>query len=89
MLDDILVSVDRMNAIYKEISALNLNPRTLLYTVTGPTNTYATRPIRSTSVLIYGVLFMLGAALAITAGCLIHARFLSSARLPSSTAPPA
>jgi hypothetical protein len=74
-LNAILESLDQVNAIYQEISAQNLNPQTVLYTVTNPVTITSQRAVSLASFLLYGLLTLIFFSLALLFGCLVHARF--------------
>ena len=58
--DQVVVAVDRVNAIYEELSTQNLNPTTLLYTVTAPFSMRTERALPLRTAVLYGALvFML------------------------------
>lgn len=74
-LNSILESLDQVNAIYQEISAQNLNPRTILYTVTDPASSTSQHSVSLASILLYGLLSLVLASTVVIFACLMHARF--------------
>lgn len=72
-LNSILESLDQVNAIYQEISAQNLNPRTTLYTITGPTFFISERALSATKLAMFSAMVLIFALIVIPLGCLTHA----------------
>lgn len=70
--DGIAKSLDQINAFYKELSALNLNPGTMLYTIVESFSTRTERSLSLSTVVLYGALTFLFALFLIPVGCLIH-----------------
>jgi len=54
--EQLMQAIDQMNAIYKELSSQNLNPDSVLYTVTSPVVTSIERTLTLKKVLIYIIL---------------------------------
>lgn len=77
--DGLSQGMDQLTAIYEDLSARNLNPSTLLYTITGPFVERAERSVSVRSILLYGVLVMMLAGVVIPVGCLIHRAFRKEA----------
>jgi hypothetical protein len=75
-IDEILVSIDHVGAIYEEVSKRNLNPSTMLYAKTRPFS-LTTRPAITlrTTFLLLGLTLLL-ALFVVPAACLIHHYFL-------------
>jgi hypothetical protein len=73
----ILKALDQINDVYKELSAQNLNPRTMLYTITAPFSTRTDRALTSRSAAMYGALTLFLALFLASVGCLIHNYFRS------------
>jgi hypothetical protein len=76
-MDGVLKALDQINAVYKELSAQNLNPRTMLYTITDPFSTRTDRALTSRSAAMYGALTFFLALFLAPIGCLIHNYFRS------------
>ena len=55
--DQVVVAVDQVNAIYEELSTHNLNPTTLLYTVTAPFTMRTERALSLRTAVLYGALW--------------------------------
>ena len=73
--DQVATAVDRVNAIYDELSTQNLNPTTLLYTVTAPFTMRTERALSlRTAVSYWALVFMLSLFL-VPLGCLVHGYF--------------
>ena len=73
--DQVVTAVDRVNAIYDELSTQNLNPTTLLYTVTAPFTMRTERALSlRTAVSYWALVFMLSLFL-VPLGCLVHGYF--------------
>jgi hypothetical protein len=68
--------------LYATISASNLNPRSALYTVTGPFQLRTHRPLPVDRVMTYLILVLLATVVLVSAGCLID----SFVRAPQVTA---
>jgi len=77
--DGVAQGVDQLMAIYQDLSAHNLNPSTLLYTVTGPFMERTERAMSLRSILFYGILVMVLSAILVPIGCLIHHAFRQEA----------
>jgi hypothetical protein len=76
-MDGILKALDQINAVYKELSAQNLNPRTMLFTVTQPFSIRTDRALTSRSAAMYGALTLFLALFLAPVGCLMHNYFRS------------
>ena len=70
--DGVVAVVDQMHAIYEELSAHNLNPATLLYTVTTPFTIRTERALRLRTLGLYGVLVLMLSLFVVPLGCLLH-----------------
>lgn len=79
--DAIAVSLDQISSIYKELSVQNLNPSTLLFSVTGPFMVRTQRALSFASVALYGVLVFLLSVIGIPLACLVHDAFRREARV--------
>jgi len=73
--DEIVKGIERTAAIYKEISTLNLNPSTTLFTVTDPFSEHTRRSLTARAVVLYFLLFLLLTLILTPIGCLIHHAF--------------
>ena len=71
----ILTAIDHVNAIYEDISKLNLNPSTVLYTITGPFALQTQRSLTVRTVGLYFVLIMMLTLILVPVGCLVHHAF--------------
>ena len=71
----ILTAIDQVNAIYEDISKLNLNPSTVLYTITGPFALQTQRSLTVRTVGLYFVLIMMLTLILVPVGCLVHHAF--------------
>jgi len=77
--DGVSQGMDQLMAIYQDLSAHNLNPSTLLYTITGPFVERTERSVSVRSILLYGVVVMMLSVVVIPVGCLIHHAFRKEA----------
>jgi hypothetical protein len=73
--DQIGHAVDQIQAIYKLIAEQNLNPDTVLYTVTSPFIVRATSALTLRTVLLYLLITLLVSAIVVPALCLAHDYF--------------
>jgi hypothetical protein len=73
--DDVLAVVEETNAIYVELSARNLNPTTLLYTVITPFTIRTERTLQLSVVGLYGILVFMLSLFVVPLGCLGHSYF--------------
>jgi hypothetical protein len=74
--NEVVLVVDQMNAVYEELSTQNLNPSTLLYSVTTPFTLRTERgalPLRT--VALYGMLTFILSLTLVTLGCVVHRYF--------------
>ena len=83
--DAVLQGLEQSNAIYTELSAQNLNPRTSLFTITSPFIVTTERPISLSRLALYGLLALMLGLIVVPLSCLIHHYF----RREILTAPPA
>ena len=74
-LDQVVVAVDQVNAIYEELSTQNLNPTTLLYTVTAPFSMRTERALSRRTAVLYGALVFVLSLFVVPLGCLVHSYF--------------
>lgn len=72
-LSDLVRSLDQINEIYTEISAHNLNPSTLLYTVTRPFTLTTTHALSLRTMAMAGLLVLVLTSLLASAAALAHA----------------
>ena len=75
MFDQVVTAVDHVNAIYDELSTQNLNPTTLLYTVTAPFTMRTQRGLSLRTVGLYGTLVFMLSLVLVPLGCLLHGYF--------------
>ena len=68
-------SLDDVIAIYDELSAKNLNPGTMLYSVTSPTAVRTERATSARSLALFAMVAFGFLVLVIVAGCLIHSYY--------------
>ena len=73
--DRVVAAVDQVNAIYEELSTQNLNPTTLLYTVTAPFTMRAERALSLRTAVLYGALVFMLSLFVVPLGCLAHSYF--------------
>ena len=73
--DQVVVAVDQVNAIYEELSTHNLNPTTLLYTVTAPFTMRTERALSLRTAVLYGGLVFMLSLFVVPLGCLAHSYF--------------
>jgi hypothetical protein len=70
--DDIQKAVEQTAALYLELSALNLNPSTVLYAVTWPFSEQTRWALTARTVSLYFVLSLILTLVVVPAGCLMH-----------------
>ena len=73
--DQVVAAVEQVSAIYEELSTLNLNPTTLLYTVTAPFTMRTERTLSLRSVALDAMLVFMLSLFLVPLGCLIHSYF--------------
>ena len=73
--DQVVTAVDQVNAIYDELSTQNLNPTTLLYTVTAPFSMRTQRALSLRTVGLYGILVFMVSFFLVPLGCLLRGYF--------------
>jgi hypothetical protein len=73
--DEIVKGIQQTALIYREISALNLNPSTTLFTVTQPFELRTQRSLTARTVVLYFVLVLMLTLIVAPIGCLIHHAF--------------
>ena len=73
--DEIVKGIEQAGAIYKELSALNLNPTTTMFAVTEPFIEQTHRPLALRTVVLYLALVLTLSILIVPIGCLIHHAF--------------
>jgi hypothetical protein len=86
VLDEVIKSLDQVEAFYLLLSQQNLNPNTEVYTVTTPFVVRSTSGLSFTRAALYLFVVLLVAMVAIPLGCLIHDHFRPA--LASSVSPP-
>jgi len=72
---EIVKAIEQTATIYREISALNLNPSTTLFTVTDPFAQYTQRSLTARTVVLYLVLVLMLTLIVAPIGCLVHHAF--------------
>ena len=70
-----VAAVDQVNALYDELSTHNLNPTTLLYTVTAPFTMRTERALSLRTAVLYGALVFMLSLFVVPLGCLVHSYF--------------
>lgn len=70
--DEIAKGIEDTAAIYREISILNLNPSTSLFTVTAPFTQQTQRSLTARTAALYFLLIMMLTVIVVPLGCLIH-----------------
>ena len=73
--DQVVAAVDQVNAIHEELSTQNLNPTTLLYTVTEPFTMRTERALSLPSIALYAMLVFMLSLVLVPLGCLAHSYF--------------
>ena len=73
--NQVVVAVEQVNAIYEELSTHNLNPTTLLYTVTAPFTMRTERALSLRTAVLYGALVFMLSLFVVPLGCLAHSYF--------------
>ena len=73
--DQVVAAVDQVNAIYEELSTHNLNPTTLLYTVTAPFTMRTERALSRRTAVLYGALVFMLSLFVVPLGSLAHSYF--------------
>jgi hypothetical protein len=73
--NEITKGIEQTAAIYREISALNLNPSTTVFAVTGPFALQTQRSLTVRTVGLYFVLIMMLTLILVPIGCLVHHAF--------------
>jgi hypothetical protein len=73
--DEITKGIEQTAAIYRELSALNLNPSTILFSVTWPFTLATHWSLTVSTVGLYFVLLMMLTLIIVPIGCLIHHAF--------------
>ena len=59
-------------ALYRELSALNLNPSSTVFTLTGPFKLDSARAVTAPTILLYFAVIMMLSLIALPVGCLVH-----------------
>jgi hypothetical protein len=86
-LDDLLQSLDQVNAIYAQLSADNLNPDTMLYAITAPFSVRATSALNRRAIAFAGIMVFLLSAVAAAFACLGYGYFRREIAGPRATTP--
>jgi len=92
--EDVGTNLDQVQAFYALISQQNLNPDTVVYTVTTPFLVRTTTALSLSTLLLYGIVIMFMAVILIPLACLAHDYFrhwIAPARVaaPRGGPPPA
>ena len=69
---DVVKAVEAANLAVSELSTRNLNPRTALFTITGPFTVRTERELTLMNLALYGLFAMLLVALIVPLACLLH-----------------
>jgi len=72
---EIVKAIEQTAAIYKELSALNLNPTTTMFAVTEPFISQTHRSLTLRTVVLYLLLVLILSLLLVPIGCLLHHAF--------------
>ena len=80
--DQVVAAVDQVNAIYEELSTHNLNPTTLLYTVTAPFTMRTERALSLRTAVLYGALVFMLSFFLVPLSCLAHSYFQREVVVP-------
>jgi hypothetical protein len=70
--EEIVRGIEKTALIYKDLSALNLNPSSTVFAITGPFTQQTVRPVALRTVGLYLVLVLMLAITVVPIGCLIH-----------------
>ena len=73
--DEIVHGIEKTAAIYKDLSAQNLNPSSTVFAVTGPFTEQTQRSLTLRTVMLYLVLILMITIIVVPIGCLIHHAF--------------
>ena len=73
--DEIVHGIEKTAAIYKELSAQNLNPSSTVFAVTGPFAQQTQRSLTLRTVMLYLVLILMVTITLVPIGCLLHHAF--------------
>jgi hypothetical protein len=89
--DELVHSMDQVQALYKIITEQNLNPNNVLYSITTPFTVRSTSALSLRTLMLYLFVALLGSLIVISLACLAHAYFRGGERTPpaavSSKAP--
>ena len=77
LLNDLFRTLDQLQLIYQELSAQNLNPRTMLYDILKPGNVSTERSIPLKTLGLYGAILLLLTFFITVLGCFLHSSFRS------------
>lgn len=70
--DEIVRGIEKTALIYKDLSALNLNPSSTVFALTGPFTQQTVRPVALRTVGLYLILVLMLAMTLVPIACLIH-----------------
>jgi hypothetical protein len=84
VLEEVIKSLDQVEAFYLLLSQQNLNPNTEVYTVTTPFVVRSTSSLSFASSMLYFFVVLLVAMIVIPLACLIHFHFRRELALPVS-----
>jgi hypothetical protein len=73
--DEIVGGIEKTGLIYRELSALNLNPTTTVFAVTEPFIQQTQRSLTLRTVVLYFVLVLMLSLVLVPVACLIHHAF--------------
>lgn len=68
----VIVALEQANAIYEQLSAQNLNPRTNLFTITSPFSVTTQRAFGLRTLALYGLLVGMVSFILVPLACFIH-----------------
>ncbi len=86
--DEVSVLMDQIQAFYKQVSDHNLNPATVLYSITGPYSTRTISPLTPRTIGLYLFLTLFAAMIVVPFACLVHAYFRQWTSPSSGTGAP-
>jgi hypothetical protein len=85
--DEIVQGIERTAAIYKELSAQNLNPASTVFAVTGPFTQETQRSLTLRTVMLYLVLIVMFTLMLVPILCLLHHAFKVRRAAATTTVP--
>jgi hypothetical protein len=72
---DVVRALEQINSVYEELSSQNLNPRTNLYTITGPFLVAAQRTLTFGLLALYALMTLMLSLLLVPLACIIYHYF--------------